>query len=70
MYRPIDTIRTGEKIKKMLAAAGYEVRDIQKYQKASAIHEMPTGSCLKRLDYLANDKVYILIYPLIISRWF
>ncbi len=31
MYKPIDQIKTGTKIKAMLKAAGYEVRDIQGY---------------------------------------
>lgn len=31
MYQPIDPIKTGAKIKMMLKAAGYEVRDVQQY---------------------------------------
>lgn len=31
MYQSIDPVKTGAKIKMMLKAAGYEVRDVQKY---------------------------------------
>lgn len=31
MFQPIDQVKTGIKLKKMLKAAGYEVSDIQKY---------------------------------------
>lgn len=55
MYRPIDPIKTGEKIKKMLAAAGYEVRDIQEYLHLScpqSIYRWFKGKILPSVEHL------------------
>ena len=55
MYQPIDSIKTGTKIKKMLKAAGYEVRDIQEYLHLScpqSIYIWFKGKILPSVDHL------------------
>ena len=55
MYHPIDQIKTGAKIKKMLKTSGYEVRDIQKYLHLSctqSIYRWFKGKILPSLEHL------------------
>ena len=55
MYQPIDPIKTGTKIKKMLKAAGYEVRDIQEYLHLScpqSIYRWFKGKILPSVEHL------------------
>ena len=54
-YQPIDQIKTGEKIKAKLKAAGYEVRDIQKYLHLScpqSIYRWFKGNFLPSVEHL------------------
>lgn len=55
MYQPIDQIKTGMKLKKMLKAAGYSVKDIQKYLHLScpqSIYRWFKGKILPSVDHL------------------
>ena len=55
MYQPIDPIKTGAKIKRILKAAGYEVRDIQKYLHLScpqSIYRWFKGKILPSVEHL------------------
>ena len=55
MYQPIDQIKTGIKLKMMLNAAGYSVRDIQKYLHLSypqSIYRWFKGKILPSIDHL------------------
>lgn len=55
MYRPIDPIKTGAKIKMMLKAAGYEVRDVQKYLHLAcpqSIYRWFKGKILPSVEHL------------------
>ena len=55
MYQPIDQIKTGAKIKAMLRAAGYEVKDIQKYLHLScpqSIYRWFKGNILPSVEHL------------------
>ena len=55
MYQPIDQIKTGAKIKKMLKTSGYEVRDIQKYLHLSypqSIYRWFKGKILPSVEHL------------------
>ena len=55
MYQPIDQIKTGAKIKKMLKASGYEVRDIQEYLHLScpqSIYRWFKGKILPSVEHL------------------
>lgn len=55
MYQPIDQIKTGTKIKMMLKAAGYEVKDIQKYLHLScpqSIYRWFKGKILPSVEHL------------------
>ena len=55
MYQPIDLIKTGANIKKMLKTAGYEVRDIQKYLHLScpqSIYRWFKGKILPSVEHL------------------
>ncbi len=55
MYKPIEQIKTGTKIKAMLKAAGYEVRDIQGYLHLScpqSIYRWFAGEILASVEYL------------------
>ena len=54
-YQPIDQIKTGAKIKAKLKAAGYEVRDIQKYLHLScpqSIYRWFKGNILPSVEHL------------------
>ncbi|MDE6714723.1 MAG: helix-turn-helix domain-containing protein [Lachnospiraceae bacterium] len=55
MYQPIDQIKTGIKLKMMLKAAGYEVRDIQEYLHLScpqSIYRWYKGKILPSVEHL------------------
>ena len=55
MYRPIDQTKTGIKLKMMLNAAGYSVRDIQEYLHLSypqSIYRWFNGKILPSIDHL------------------
>lgn len=55
MYQPIDQIKTGIKLKKMLKAAGYSVKDIQEYLHLScpqSIYRWFKGKILPSVDHL------------------
>lgn len=55
MYQPIDQIKTGIKLKMMLKAAGYEVRDIQQYLYLScpqSIYRWFKGQILPSVEHL------------------
>lgn len=55
MYQPIDQIKTGMKLKKMLKAAGYSVKDIQEYLHLScqqSIYRWFKGKILPSVDHL------------------
>ena len=55
MYQPIDQIKTGAKIKKMLKASGYEVRDVQKYLHLScpqSIYRWFKGKIIPSVEHL------------------
>lgn len=55
MYQPIDPIKTGAKMKRMLKAAGYEVRDIQKYLHLAcpqSIYRWFQGKILPSVEHL------------------
>ena len=55
MYQSIDQIKTGAKLKMMLKAAGYEVRDIQKYLHLScpqSIYRWYKGKILPSVEHL------------------
>lgn len=55
MYQPIDQIQTGAKIKMMLKAAGYEVRDVQTYLHLSCpqpIYRWFKGKILPSVEHL------------------
>lgn len=55
MYQPIDQIKTGIKLKKMLKTAGYEVKDIQKYLHLScpqSIYRWFNGKILPSVEHL------------------
>lgn len=55
MFQPIDQVKTGIKLKKMLKAAGYEVRDIQKYLHLScpqSIYRWYKGKILPSVEHL------------------
>lgn len=55
MYQPIDQIKTGMKLKKMLETAGYSVKDIQEYLHLScpqSIYRWFKGKILPSVDHL------------------
>ena len=55
MLHPIDQVKTGIKLKKMLKAAGYEVSDIQKYLHLScpqSIYRWFKGKTLPSVEHL------------------
>ena len=55
MFQPIDQVKTGIKLKKMLKAAGYEVSDIQKYLHLScpqSIYRWFKGKTLPSVEHL------------------
>ncbi len=55
MYQPIDQVKTGIKLKMMLKAAGYEVRDIQEYLHLScpqSIYRWFKGKILPSVEHL------------------
>ena len=55
MFQPIDQVKTGIKLKKMLKAAGYEVSDIQKYLHLScpqSIYRWFKGKILPSVEHL------------------
>lgn len=55
MYQPIDQVKTGIKLKMMLKAAGYEVRDIQEYLHLScpqSIYRWYKGKILPSVEHL------------------
>lgn len=55
MYQPIDQIKTGARIKKMLKTARYEVKDIQKYLHLScpqSIYRWFKGKILPSVEHL------------------
>lgn len=55
MYQPIDQVKTGMKLKKMLKAAGYSVKDIQEYLHLScpqSIYRWFKGKILPSVDHL------------------
>lgn len=55
MYQPIDQVKTGIKLKMMLSAAGYSVRDIQEYLYLSypqSIYRWFKGKILPSVDHL------------------
>ena len=55
MYQPIDQIKTGARIKMMLKAAGYEVRDVQTYLHLSCpqpIYRWFKGKILPSVEHL------------------
>lgn len=55
MYQPIDQVKTGIKLKRMLKAAGYEVRDIQEYLHLScpqSIYRWFKGKILPSVEHL------------------
>lgn len=55
MYQPIDQIKTGMKLKKMLGTAGYSVKDIQEYLHLScpqSIYRWFKGKILPSVDHL------------------
>lgn len=55
MYQPIDLIKTGIKLKKMLETAGYSVKDIQEYLHLScpqSIYRWFKGKILPSVDHL------------------
>ena len=55
MYKPIDKVKTGIKIKMMLKKAGYDVKYIQKYLHLScpqSIYRWFKGKILPSLDHL------------------
>ena len=55
MYQPIDQIKTGIKLKKMLETAGYSVKDIQEYLHLScpqSIYRWFKGKILPSVDHL------------------
>ena len=55
MFQPIDQVKTGIKLKKMLKAAGYDVRDIQEYLHLScpqSIYRWFKGKILPSVEHL------------------
>lgn len=55
MYQPIDQIKTGMKLKKMLETVGYSVKDIQEYLHLScpqSIYRWFKGKILPSVDHL------------------
>lgn len=55
MYQPIDLIRTGTKLKILIYAAGYEVKDIQEYLYLSCpqpVYRWFKGSILPSVEHL------------------
>ena len=55
MYQPIDQVKTGIKLKMMLRAAGYNVKDIQEYLHLScpqSIYRWFKGKILPSVDHL------------------
>ena len=60
MYQPIDQVKTGMKLKKILKAAGYSVKDIQELlvlqgrSAASGIVDAEAKSRFKRLTAYAE----------------
>ena len=55
MLQPIDQVKTGIKLKKMLKAAGYDVRDIQEYLHLScpqSIYRWFKGKILPSVEHL------------------
>lgn len=55
MYQSIDQVKTGIKLKMMLSAAGYSVRDIQEYLHLSypqSIYRWFKGKILPSVDHL------------------
>lgn len=55
MYQPIDQVKTGMKLKKMLNAAGYSVKDIQEELHLScpqSIYRWFKGKILPSVDHL------------------
>lgn len=55
MFQPIDQIKTGIKLKKMLKAAGYDVKDIQEYLHLScpqSIYRWFKGKILPSVEHL------------------
>ena len=56
MYRPIDQVETGRKLKQMIESAGYDVKDIQKYLYLScpqSIYKWYKGKALPSVDHLS-----------------
>lgn len=55
MYQQIDSVKTGIKLKRILKAAGYSVKDIQEYLHLScpqSIYRWFKGKILPSLDHL------------------
>ncbi|MBD5500280.1 MAG: helix-turn-helix transcriptional regulator [Lachnospiraceae bacterium] len=55
MFQSIDQVKTGIKLKKMLKAAGYDVRDIQEYLHLScpqSIYRWFKGKILPSVEHL------------------
>ncbi len=55
MFQPIDQVKTGIKLKKMLKAAGYDVKDIQEYLHLScpqSIYRWFKGKILPSVEHL------------------
>lgn len=55
MYQPIDQIKTGIKLKMLISAAGYEVKDIQEYLYISCpqpVYRWFKGKILPSVEHL------------------
>lgn len=55
MYQPIDQIKTGIKLKMLIRAAGYEVKDIQEYLYLScpqSVYRWFKGKILPSVEHL------------------
>lgn len=55
MYQPIDQIKTGIKLKMLISAAGYEVKDIQEYLYLSCpqpVYRWYKGKILPSVEHL------------------
>lgn len=55
MYQPIDQIKTGIKLKMIISAAGYEVKDIQEYLYLSCpqpVYRWFKGKILPSVEHL------------------
>lgn len=65
MYHPIDLIKTGANVKKMLKKAGYEVRDIQKYLHLSypqSIYRWFKGKILPSVEHLCALSILLNVH--------